>query len=70
MNHGRRRENISLDANDYQTFIKLLQETDERWNIQIAAYCLTPHKGTCFSYTGYQQLANRNSQEWQDKVVI
>jgi hypothetical protein len=44
MNHGRRRENISLDANDYQTFIKLLQETDERWNIQIAAYCLTPHK--------------------------
>ncbi len=40
MNRGRRRENIFLDSKDYQTFIELLQETDERWNIKIAAYCL------------------------------
>jgi len=40
MNRGRRREKIFLDSNDYQTFISLLQETDERWNIKIAAYCL------------------------------
>jgi hypothetical protein len=45
MNRGRRRENIFLDAKDYETFIRLLQETDEKWNIKIAAYCLTPHKG-------------------------
>ncbi len=40
MNRDRRRENIFLDVKDYETFIKLLQETDERWNIKIAAYCL------------------------------
>jgi len=40
MNRGRRREDIFLDSEDYQTFIRLLQETDERWNFKIAAYCL------------------------------
>jgi hypothetical protein len=35
MNRGRRRENIFLDSKDYETFIRLLQETDERWNIQM-----------------------------------
>jgi hypothetical protein len=36
MNRGRRRENIFLDAKDYETFIRLLQEADERWDIKIA----------------------------------
>jgi putative transposase len=40
MNSGRRRENIFLDPNNYETFIKLLKETDEIWDIEIAAYCI------------------------------
>jgi hypothetical protein len=36
--HSRKRENISMDPKDYETFIRLLQETDEKWNIKIAAY--------------------------------
>lgn len=40
MNRGRRRENIFLGPQDYEIFIKLLQETDESWNVKIAAYCL------------------------------
>lgn len=43
MNRGRRAENIYLDKYDYQTFVDLLQETSEAWNIQIAAYCLMPN---------------------------
>jgi hypothetical protein len=34
MIHGRRRENIFLDSKDYETFIRLLQETDERWGLR------------------------------------
>ncbi len=40
MNRGRRRENIFLDRADYESFIKVLQETSEGWNLKIAAYCL------------------------------
>jgi REP element-mobilizing transposase RayT len=40
MNRGRRRENIFLSRNDYETFIKVLQETSEEWNLKISAYCL------------------------------
>ncbi|MEN8136428.1 MAG: transposase, partial [Thermodesulfobacteriota bacterium] len=40
MNRGRRRENIFLNPRDYETFIKVLHEADEGWNIKISAYCL------------------------------
>ena len=40
MNRGRRGENIFLSRHDYETFIKVLQETSEGWNLKISAYCL------------------------------
>lgn len=40
MNRGRRREKIFLSPVDFATFIKVLQETGEGWNLKIAAYCL------------------------------
>ena len=40
MNRGRRREKIFLSRNDYETFIKVLQETSDGWNLKISAYCL------------------------------
>jgi REP element-mobilizing transposase RayT len=40
MNRGRRRENIFSTPVDYQSFIKVLQEAAELWNLKIAAYCL------------------------------
>jgi putative transposase len=43
MNRGRRAEDIYLDKFDYKSFIELLQETSEAWNIRIAAYCLMPN---------------------------
>jgi REP-associated tyrosine transposase len=42
MNRGRRKEDIFLSRTDYETFIKILQETSSSWNIKIAAYCLIP----------------------------
>lgn len=40
MNRGRRREKIFSSHNDYEAFIKVLQETSEAWNLKISAYCL------------------------------
>lgn len=40
MNRGRRRENIFSTPEDYQTFIKVLQEAADLWGLKIAAYCL------------------------------
>ena len=40
MNQGRRGEAIFQEASDYEMFIKLLQETKERFNLFISAYCL------------------------------
>jgi REP element-mobilizing transposase RayT len=40
MNRGRRRENIFSSSEDYQAFIKVLQEAAELWGIKITAYCL------------------------------
>jgi REP element-mobilizing transposase RayT len=40
MNRGRRTEKIFRDRQDYQMFIKLLEETSEMCNIRVAAYCL------------------------------
>ena len=43
MNRGRRGENVFLTKEDYQSFIKLLEELDEVFNIKVAAYCLMPN---------------------------
>ena len=40
MNRGRRREDIFLSKGDYNTFITVLQETAEMWNLKVSAYCL------------------------------
>jgi len=43
MNRGRRSENVFLSEFDYNSFVELLEETCEAWNIRIAAYCLMPN---------------------------
>ena len=43
MNRGRRREKIFSSPEDYQAFIKVLQEAAGLWNFKIAAYCLMPN---------------------------
>jgi len=40
MNRGRRGEEIFTGKNDYNTFIELLKELVEDYNVKIAAYCL------------------------------
>ena len=40
MNRGRRREDIFKGKKDYNTFIDLLKELVEDYNVKIAAYCL------------------------------
>ena len=42
MNRGRRGERIFEEKTDYKTFIELLKESAEIWNLTIAAYCLMP----------------------------
>ena len=43
MNRGRRREKIFASPKDYETFIVVLQEAREMWNLQVAGYCLMPN---------------------------
>ncbi len=40
MNRGRRGENIFETKEDYWSFVDLLEELDEVFNIKVAAYCL------------------------------
>ncbi len=40
MNRGRRSEKIYSNNSDRESFIKVLQESSELWNIRVAAYCL------------------------------
>jgi len=43
MNRGRRAEKIFLKKTDYNTFLELLIESAEMWNVRIAAYCMLPN---------------------------
>ncbi len=43
MNRGRRRENIFLQPDDFDAFLKIVRESVERWNVKVAAYCLLPN---------------------------
>jgi len=40
MNRGRRGEIIFSDSDDYESFIVLLQETIEMFDLRVAAFCL------------------------------
>ena len=40
MNRGRRGEDIFAAPEDFETFIKLLKEGAEQWQVKISAYCL------------------------------
>ncbi len=40
MNRGRRKEDVFLDAEDFQCFVDLLKESVSMWNINITAFCL------------------------------
>ena len=40
MNRGRRAEDVFMDDSDYNTFLGLLMDAMELWNVRIAAYCL------------------------------
>ena len=40
MNRGRRAESIFISKNDYNTFLELLMESTQIWNLKITAYCL------------------------------
>ena len=42
MNRARRREVLFVDKADYQQFIDLLQETEDLFNVNVAAFCLMP----------------------------
>ncbi len=42
MNRGRRGEKIFATKEDYWSFVDLLEELDEVFNVKIAAYCLIP----------------------------
>ena len=43
MNRGRRGDEIFTEAKDYLSFIDLLKEIAEDYNVQISAYCLMPN---------------------------
>jgi len=51
MNRGRRREEVFTCTNDYKLFVELLQETVEKWNLRISAYCLMPNHYHMFVQT-------------------
>ena len=40
MNRGRRSEKIFLTTEDYETFMEILIEASELWNVNIYSYCL------------------------------
>jgi len=43
MNRGRRGEQVFLEEADYKTFLELLMESVELWNLRIAAFCQMPN---------------------------
>ena len=43
MNRGRRGEPVFIERSDYLSFLDVLKETRELWQLRIAAYCLMPN---------------------------
>jgi len=43
MNRGRRREKVYINKDDYVSFIELLRDASEVFNLRIAGYCLIPN---------------------------
>jgi len=48
MNHGKRGEQIFLEEADCETFLELLMESVELWDLRIAAYCQMPTTTICW----------------------
>ncbi len=49
LNRGRRGENIFTTKEDYWSFVDLLEELDDVFNVKIAVYCLmSSHIITCY----------------------
>ncbi len=43
MNRGRRGDPVFRVREDYLSFIELLKETGDMWNLRVGAYCLIPN---------------------------
>lgn len=43
MNRGRRGESVFRKDEDYVTFVELMKETVDMWNLRVGAYCLMPN---------------------------
>ena len=43
MNRGRRGDPVFQVREDYLSFIELLKETGDMWNLRVGAYCLIPN---------------------------
>jgi putative transposase len=47
MNRGRRADEIFTEDTDYLSFIHLLKEIVEDYNVKVSAYCLMPNHLLC-----------------------
>jgi len=47
MNRGRRGDDIFCEDEDYVTFIDLLKEIAEDYNVKVSAYCLMSNHLLC-----------------------
>jgi REP element-mobilizing transposase RayT len=57
MNRGRRGETIFPTKEDYKTFIELLEELSDLYNVKVAAYCLMPNHYHLLLQTPYANLS-------------
>lgn len=54
MNRGRRSEKIFFTDTDRETFLNVLREACELWNMRISTYCLMPNHSHLVVQTGKQ----------------
>ena len=66
LNRGRRCEEIFCEKEDYETFVELLKECSEMWNIRVAAYCSI---SSIIERMKKQMLADRNLKKRVDRVA-
>jgi len=59
INRGNRRETVFHDMYDYERFLKLLQDSKEKYNIEIYAYCLMPNHFHLVIYTKYSESLSK-----------
>lgn len=59
INRGNRRETVFHDKYDYERFLKLLEESKQRYEINIYAYCLMPNHFHIVVYTNDAQSLSK-----------